>query len=155
VHASRNEHALPPIEIDTLVPCGTHAAFDYFTRDIARWWPLAQYSCSEERAAGVSFDGGKLVETDRDGKQYVWGTVLAWEPGRCLVMTWHPGTPPEIATTITVTFDAAGTSTRVRLVHSGWERLGDKATDARGSYAGGWPTVLGRLYQGYCEGAMQ
>ncbi len=37
-------------------------AFDYFTRDIGRWWPVARYSCSEARAAGVSFErreGGK------------------------------------------------------------------------------------------------
>jgi len=153
VHASRSEHAVPPIEIDTLVPCAPDAAFDYFTRDIGRWWPLARYSCSQEHAASVQFDDGKLVETDRDGKRYEWGEVLAWERGRRLALTWHPGTPPEDALIVTVTFDAAGDGTRVKLVHSGWERLGAKAADARASYAGGWPTVLGRLYKDYCEGA--
>jgi len=156
VHARQSENVVAPIEIDTLVPCAPEAAFAYFTRDIGRWWPLARYSCSEARAAGVALDGrigGKLVERDLDGREYVWGTVLAWEPGRRVVLTWHPGKPPDEALTLTVTFDAAGTSTRVRLVHSGWERLGANAADARQSYASGWPTVLGKLYKAYCEGA--
>jgi len=54
------------------------AAFSYFTRDIALWWPLTRYSCSEDRAARVVFEereGGKLIETEGDGTQYVWGTV--------------------------------------------------------------------------------
>jgi len=70
VHARENEEKAndgaagvpPPIELDTIVPCTPDAAFDYFTRDIGRWWPLSRYSCSEARAAGVSFErreGGK------------------------------------------------------------------------------------------------
>ena len=41
---------IPPVALDTLVPCSPEAAFDYFTRDIARWWPLAEHSCGGERA---------------------------------------------------------------------------------------------------------
>lgn len=145
-----------PIELDALVPCGPGAAFDYFTRDIGRWWPLSRYSCSESRAAGVAFEaceGGKLIETDVDGRQYVWGTVSIWQPGRRIELSWHPGKSPDNALTLTIMFDAAGDTTRVRLVHSGWERLGDSAGEARASYANGWPTVLGQLYKGHCERA--
>jgi len=56
------------------------AAFVYFTRDIGRWWPLSRHSCSGARAAGVSFErgeGGKLIETDVDGRQYIWDIVPA------------------------------------------------------------------------------
>jgi len=69
----------PPIELDTLMPCDPANAFDYFTRDIGRWWPLSRYSCAGERAAGVAFEsamGGTLIETDVDGNRHVWGTVL-------------------------------------------------------------------------------
>ena len=55
--------------------------------------------------------------------------------------------------TVAVTFQRAGELTRVRLVHSGWERLGTQAAAARETYANGWPTVLGRLFKGYCEQA--
>ena len=68
-------------------------------------------------------------------------------------MSWHPGKSPDDALTVVITFHAAGTTTRVRLVHSGWERLGESAAEARDSYANGWPTVLGQLYKGYCERA--
>ena len=148
--------APPPIELDALVPCAPNAAFEYFTRDIGRWWPLAHYSCSEARAGGVAFEarlGGKLIETDVDGKQFVWGTVLAWEPGRKLTFSWHPGRPPDNALTVAITFEPAGASTRVRLVHTGWERLGAGAVEARAQDASGWPKVLGELYAGYCEQA--
>ena len=98
---------IPPVELDTLVPCSPEAAFDYFTRDIARWWPLAEHSCGGERAATVAFEGaqgGALVETDRDGHRHVWGTVVAWEPGRRIAFTWHPGHGSESATSVEVTF---------------------------------------------------
>ena len=150
MHAKVNE-PLPPIEIDTLVPCAPDAAFDYFTRDIGRWWPLSMYSCSQARAVGVAFVGGKLVETDADGQEHRWGTVLAWEPGRRVAFTWHPGKPPSDALTVAITFQAAGASTRVRLVHSGWENLGEIGAEARDSYAHGWPTVFATLYKGYCD----
>lgn len=155
--ANRRATAVPPpIELDALVPCAPEAAFDYFTRDIACWWPLSRYSCSQARAAGVAFEGregGKLIETDVDGKQYVWGTVSTWEPGRRIELSWHPGKSPDNALTVVITFHAAGATTRVRLVHSGWERLGESVAEARDSYANGWPTVLGQLYRGYCERA--
>jgi len=156
VHARQSDNVVAPIEIDTLVPCAPEAAFAYFTRDIGRWWPLARYSCSQARAAGVALDGrvgGKVVERDVDGKEYLWGTVLEWNPGRRVVLSWHPGKPSDDALTLAVTFDAAGASTRVRLVHSGWERLGANAAEARDSYAGGWPTVMGVIFKGYCEAA--
>jgi uncharacterized protein YndB with AHSA1/START domain len=163
VHAKENEQANdgtadapPPIELDTLVACTPDAAFDYFTRDIARWWPRSRYSCSGASAAGVAFEGrqgGKLIETDADGKRYVWGTVSIWEPGKRLALTWHPGKEPDEALAVAITFQEAGAMTRVRLVHSGWERLGPSAAKARESYANGWPTVMGRLFKGYCEQA--
>ena len=154
MHAKVSE-LVPPIGIDALVPCGPVAAFDYFTRDIGRWWPLARYSCSMARAANVAIEGrvgGHISETDVDGKRHVWGTVTEWAPGRKVAFTWHPGLPTEVAMVVAITFEAAGESTRVRLVHSGWERLGDDATATRESYAKGWPTVIGQLYKGYCDG---
>ena len=47
---------IAPIELDVVVPCDPGRAFDYFTRDIGRWWPLALYSCAEDNAASVVFE---------------------------------------------------------------------------------------------------
>ncbi len=136
VHAIPGAAAfLPPIELDAIVPCTPRTAFLYFTRDIARWWPLSHHSCSGARAAGVAFEegvGGRLIETDVDGRQYVWGTVQVWEPGRALAFSWHPGKPVAAALTVSLTFQEAGATTRVRLVHSGWERLGESAAKGAG-----------------------
>ena len=108
------------------------------------------------RAATVAFEGScgsRLIETDFDGKQYVWGTVRVWEPGKALAFTWHPGKSDDAPLEVSITSAQAGTMTRVRLVHSGWDRLGDAAAKTREAYAGGWPVVFGRLYKGHCEDA--
>ena len=145
--------ALAPIELDVVVPCDARRAFDYFTRDIARWWPLARYSCAEANAATVAFEpreGGRLVETARDGTEHPWGTVTTWEPGRRVEFTWHPGRDVATAQRVEVVFRAAGDGTRVTLTHGGWEALGERAATAREAYRNGWPTVLGRMYRDYC-----
>jgi uncharacterized protein YndB with AHSA1/START domain len=147
------DSALAPIEIDVVVPCDAARAFDYFTRDIARWWPLDRYSCAEQDAVGVAFEprvGGRLVETARDGTEHPWGTVSAWEPGRRLAFSWHPARDPATAQRIEVAFRDTGHGTRVTLTHGGWEALGKRAAASRDAYRNGWPTVLGQRYRDFC-----
>ena len=118
-------------------------AFDLFTRQMSRWWPLARYSCGGADAERVEFDlraGGQVVEHTKSGQRHVWGTVSAWEPPQRFAMTWHPAHAPEEATHLLVEFAAlAGGGTEVRLTHDGWETRGQQARD---SYDGGWNAVL-------------
>ena len=72
----------------------------------------------------------------------MWAEVLEWSPPTKLAISWHPGTPPADATVVEVEFLADDDGTRVVLTHHGWERLGDRAAEARGSYAEGWLSVL-------------
>ena len=75
---------LAPIVVDLVVPCPPDRAFHYFTHDIGRWWPLATHSLGEADAADVRFEpreGGRLIETRRDGREHTWGTVTTWQPG--------------------------------------------------------------------------
>jgi uncharacterized protein YndB with AHSA1/START domain len=60
--------------------------------------------------------------------------------------TWHVGRHQDTAQLIELTFDPSehGT-TRVTLTDSGWERLDDKASDARARYNEGWNEVLARF----------
>ena len=148
--------ALAPIEIDLVVPCDPARAFDYFTRDIAAWWPLASHSCAGAEAASVAFEpraGGALVETTRDGATHRWGTVSAWEPGGRVAFSWHPGRDPSTAQAVEVRFRAHPSGTRVTLVHGGWEALGERAAETRGNYTGGWRVVFTERYGAYCAGA--
>jgi uncharacterized protein YndB with AHSA1/START domain len=144
--------ALAPIEIDVVVPCDARRAFDYFTRDIARWWPLRTHSCAKEHAASVAFEpgeGGGLVETARDGTTHRWGTVKTWEPGRRVAFTWHPSRDPSTAQLVEVVFRDHPSGARVTLTHGGWEALGERAAAMRDAYRGGWAIVLGRAFRDY------
>jgi uncharacterized protein YndB with AHSA1/START domain len=132
------------------VNASVERAFDVFTRGIETWWPLATHSIHASRGEGAPQEvhlelreGGRLYERT-DGEELSWGSVLACDPPRRIVLEWHvnPANPP---TEIEVTFTSEGTGTRVDLVHSGWERFDDPAGATRADYGGenGWTQVLG------------
>lgn len=120
-----------------------HDCFDLFTSRVGAWWPLRTHGLFHDRSAGVAFEGDRLVERSLDGEEAVWGRVVTWEPGRRLALTWHPGRPDDGATLVEVHFLPVEDGTRVELVHSGWETLGDGGPERR-SYAGpnAWGWVL-------------
>ena len=152
---------LGPVTKSIVVNAGADAAFDHFTAQIGQWWPLATHC----RSAGVHGApaktclmegkvGGRVYEVAPTGEEYLWGTVLAWEPGARVVWSWHLGRPAEEATEIEVTFTDAGVGkTRVDLEHRNWDRLADDAAEARGSYNGGWDVVFTERYGGFVAAA--
>jgi uncharacterized protein YndB with AHSA1/START domain len=145
---------IEPIVVTVPLGCPPERAFAYFTRDIARWWPLAKYSVCGDRAADVVFEprsGGRLFETDRDGNVHVWGHVTEWNPPGRLRFSWHPGHEEAMAQWIEVTFAPNPKGTLVTLTHGGWEALGERAVATRATYAGGWLTVLGSLFADYAK----
>jgi hypothetical protein len=143
---------IPAVEKKVRVQLAAEDAFDLFTRQVARWWPLARHSCGGVDAVEVAFDprvGGHVIERTRDGTQHVWGTVTVWEPPLRFAMTWHPARKPEEATRLSVEFvPTQDGATEVRLVHDGWNA---RDADARESYNGGWETVLARFVAAAAE----
>jgi hypothetical protein len=129
---------IPPVRREVVVDAGPLTAFTVFTDEIGSWWPMTDFSVHGDGV--VRFEDGRIVETSAAGETAVWGTVLRWEAPDLLEFTWHPGTAPDRATTVTVAFAAAGAGTLVTLVHRGWERRG---AEARDGYEQGWPVVLG------------
>ena len=91
--------------------------------------------------------GGRIIERERDGKEHEWGKVLDWDAPAMVRFTWYPGDTPDHATEVEVRFTAEGEGSRLDLVHSKWERLGDKARLARRGYPIGWAYVLS-IYAG-------
>ena len=139
--------AIPALEKQVTVPCAPQRAFELFVDRIAEWWPLATHSVYGERAASVRIEGrvgGHVTEIRDDATEQVWGTLTSWDPPAGLAFTWHPGQPEASATTVAITFVASGTSTVVRLVHSGWSQR-DDGVAARRSYDTGWGAVLDRF----------
>lgn len=151
---------LPPVRMAITVPLSPREAFDLFTLDIARWWPLREHSVSRDEGATCRFEGGangQLVEIAADGARHVWGVVQVWEPGERFVVSWHPGRAADSAQRLEVRFLAERNrdSCRVELEHSGWERLGALAGATRAEYEGGWRAVLGRHYEAAARRAAQ
>jgi len=134
------------------IPVSAEVAFKRFTHEIRSWWPMATHSVSLENCRDVRFESlpgtdseGEpriLVEEDAEGTIHTWGTVDRWEPPRRFIMSWHPSRGPEEAQEIEMSFESEAEGTRVRLVHRGWEALGERATEVRGRYDDGWIGVL-------------
>ena len=148
---SEQTSVLEPVVNDVTVAVPIERAFEVFTTDVKSWWPLDRYSVAadEDRDGVVAVDaviepraGGRWYEVRSDGSEAEWGEVLAFEAPHRLVAAWHPGRPADQATEIEVRFTREGDGTRVELAHRGWERLGDRATEARAGYANGWIGVL-------------
>lgn len=136
-----------PLVKQVLVRADVDRAFARFTAGLGDWWPRASHSVGGVESLSVTFEGhvgGRIVESIRDGRVCVWGTVTAWEPPRRVAFTWHPGREPETAQDVEVRFEPHADGTRVVLVHTGFERLGAKlGRVARRGYPLGWTYVLG------------
>lgn len=141
------QHEAAPALVKTVtVPVDPNRAFELFTGQLASWWPLDTHSVGRTGATTVSLDGrvgGQIVETIADGRHETWGTISDWEPPRLVSFSWHPGTPAEEATQVTVRFTESAEGTDVELVHSGWDNRPDSVA-ARRMYDSGWDYVLGR-----------
>jgi uncharacterized protein YciI len=147
-------NAIPPVHREILVDANPATAFEVFTHDIGRWWPVAENSVYGAGGT-VTLANQEIVERSADGHSALWGTITRWEPPTAVSFTWHPGKTPDRASQVEVTFAAApdgraaepAGQTLVTLVHTGWDSFDDPAT-ARADYDHGWPLVLGR-YAGH------
>jgi uncharacterized protein YciI len=128
-----------PIRREVVVDLDPQQAFEVFTARIGDWWPVGELSVLGA-GASVAFVDGELVETlgDRSAR---WGTVTQWRAGELVAFSWHPGSAPERASHVSVSFTAQQGRTLVVLEHSGWEVFDDPA-GARTEYDNGWPKVL-------------
>lgn len=102
------------------------AAFEAFTAEIGTWWVPDPLFALTPRGDGVlrfePGEGGRLVTTLPNGKEFEVGRITAWEPGRRLALSWRQATfPPGIATEVEVRFEAVGDETRVTVEHRGWD----------------------------------
>lgn len=145
---SSAQTTIEAVKKSLVVNCSPERAFEVFTREIGSWWPTSQYSIGGDKITEVVFEeqvGGRIFEKHSDGGEGEWGRVLAWDPPNRFVMSWSPGGTTDKATELEVRFAPEGGGTRVELAHSGWEILGEQATESRAAYDGGWPGVLGEF----------
>ena len=144
-----------PVRKSVRVACEAEKAFRVFVEDFDAWWPVERLSrtADEQYEAGVTLDrvvfepraGGRIYEVTSTGVEGLWADVLAYEPPSRLALAWKPNDRNEPPTEVEVRFTPDGDGTRVELEHRGWERLGDRAGEARGAHAGGWTLTLERF----------
>jgi uncharacterized protein YndB with AHSA1/START domain len=145
----------PTVTRTVTVNATVERAFAVFTERFAAWWPTShQINPNGYEASFIEPRvGGRWYERAPDGTECDWGTVLAWEPPRRLVMTWQLNgvweydPDPAHATEVEVRFTAEGPSTtRVDVVHSKLDRIGHSAELIEGvGQEGGWRGVLRRF----------
>lgn len=127
-------------------------AFEVFTRDIGRWWPLATHHIGKADAATAvlePFAGGRWFERGVDGSECDWGKVLAFEPPRRVVLGWEISADwkhdSAIQTEVEVRFSDAGErGTRVDLEHRLLRSYGPRAEEMQKIFdsKGGWESLL-------------
>ena len=143
--------AVPAVRREILVDATPDVAFRVFTQRIGSWWPLATHSVYGAGGT-VSFEDSDIVERSASGEASVWGTVTTWEPPSLLSFTWHPGASDDRSSQVTVRFVAAGTQTKVTLLHEGREVYADP-TRMRDEYDHGWRGVLDLYASGVADAA--
>lgn len=137
--------SVPPIHRTIEVSWSPEAAFRRFTTDFAKWWPSSSHSIGGKLVKQIVFEcqvGGRIYEELKDGRRFLWGRLTVWDPPKRVAFTWHPSLEESMAQDVEVRFSADGTGTRVELISSGWERLGQKGRGMRKGYDLGWGSVL-------------
>ena len=145
-----------PIRAMVIVRSDPARAFQVFTAQMGKWWPLESYSRAvnefEHEHLGVSeltFEarmGGSIEERMTDGRVLPWGEVVTWQPPQRVVLSWKPHSLSEPPTEIEVTFTAHEDGTSVDVEHRGWERLSEEfGAEMYEIYVRGWPFTLERF----------
>ena len=142
-----------PVRRSITVNASAQEAFEVFTEDFDSWWPRTHHIGKSplKRAIVQGRSGGRCYTEQVDGTECDWGTVLAWEPPRRLVLSWQIthewGYEPERGrcSEVEITFTPLGAlSTRVDLEHRHFDRHGPGGASMRASVdsPNGWDGVL-------------
>lgn len=153
--------SVAPVRKSVRVRASAAHAFDVFTAGFDRWWPRDHHigKSPMTRAVIEPRVGGRCYSEQEDGTDCDWGSVLAWDPPRRIVLAWRITSEwsfePELAKSseVEVTFtEEPGGVTRVDLEHRHLERHGAGAQRMRDGVdsANGWGLVL-QLFQGEAE----
>lgn len=137
---------MKPIVVEFDVACSREHAFWMWTERAGLWWPRS-HTLSGDPNLEVYFEGeagGRIYERGPDGTEHEWGEVKVWDPPNRIEYLWHIFFDRSEATDVTVTFEAVGDGTRVRLHQDGFDRLpADVGLPRRDRTEGAWAEVTG------------
>ena len=124
---------MEPIVVEFDVMTSPQHAFDVWTSKPSMWWPRSHTLTQDPDLTVVfeGFAGGRIYERGSDGSEHEWGEILLWEPPLRVDYLWHLFFERSEATEISVTFTEIDNGSRVRLVQTGFEKLGDEVGTER------------------------
>jgi uncharacterized protein YndB with AHSA1/START domain len=148
--------SIAPVRKTIRVRASVDHAFDVFTAGIDRWWPREHHigTSPMTRIIVEPRVGGRCYSEQQDGTECDWGSVLAWEPPRRVVLAWQIKTnwtfEPELtrSSEVEIRFTPEpGGITRVDLEHGHLERHGPDADKMRAGVdnPNGWTGTLARF----------
>ena len=142
---------IAPVRKQVTVMASQQHAFDWFTREMSRWWP-ATHSILKSPLKQYVVEphvGGRWYAIGEDGSTGDTGHVIDWDPPQRVVLAWqlngHWQFDPQLITEVEVRFIAEGpAATRVELEHRNLQRMGETAEQIRGMVdaPGGWTAIL-------------
>lgn len=150
---AEEQPTVAPVRKSITVKATPERAFRVFTEGFDSWWPRSHHigKSPMKRAIVESRVGGRCYTEQEDGTECDWGTVLAWDPPRRLVMAWQIthewGYEPDLgrSSEVEIRFTSlADGSTRVDLEHRHFERHGAGGPSMRLSVdsPNGWGDLL-------------
>ncbi len=142
-----------PVRKSITVKADVERAFRAFTEGFDTWWPRSHHigKSPMKKAIIDPFAGGRCYTQQEDGTDCQWGSVIAWEPPRRLVLAWQIthewGFEPDLSKSSEVEIrftPEGGGATRVDLEHRHFERMGPGGASMRTSVSseGGWGSLL-------------
>jgi uncharacterized protein YndB with AHSA1/START domain len=141
---------IEPLRLSFDIACPADHAFEVWTTRLSHWWPKG-HSASGHPDTQVVFEprlGGRIFERTPDGAEIDWGEITLWEPPHRLSYLWHISRDRQDATDVELTFVNLGDdTTRLDIVHSGWERLGAPGAEFREANSGGWNALIPRFIE--------
>ena len=136
---------IEPLRLAYDVACPAPHAWDVWTTKFSLWWPKG-HTTSGDPDAAVTFEpriGGRVFERTSSGEEIDWGEVTKWEPPTHLAYTWHIGHDASEATLVELAFVAVGDhATRLEIVQTGFENLGDVGFAYREGNTAGWGALV-------------
>ena len=136
---------IEPLRLSYEIQCSPEHAFEVWTTRVSTWWPK-DHSVSGHPGTRVVLEphrGGRIFERTPEGTEIDWGEITLWSPPRRLGYLWHIGRDRGAATDVELTFvDLGDGTTRLEIVHTGWERLGADGPASREANTNGWSSLV-------------
>jgi Activator of Hsp90 ATPase homolog 1-like protein len=135
---------IDPLRLSFDIRAPADHAFEVWTTRLSSWWPKG-HSASGNPDTVVALEprpGGRIFERTPDGTEIEWGEITLWQPPHRLGYLWHINRARSDATDVELTFvDLGDGTTRLDIVHAGWERLGSEGEAWREANFSGWAAL--------------